>query len=55
MFKFSTNLAKGPQTKKTIAVLNQLSGRCGYSYIRTIVFLVLASEVSKVELCIQSR
>jgi hypothetical protein len=39
MFRFSTNLAKGPQTKKTIAVLNQLSGRCGYSYIRTIDFL----------------
>jgi hypothetical protein len=26
--------------EKTIAVLNQLSGRCGYSYIRTIDFLV---------------
>ena len=37
---FPINLAKGPQTKKTIAVLNQLSGRYGYSYIRTIDFLV---------------
>ena len=34
VFRFSTNLAKVPQTKKTITVLNQLSGRCGYSYIR---------------------
>jgi len=40
VFRFSINLAKVPQTKKTIAVLNQLSGRCGYSYIRTIDFLV---------------
>ena len=40
MLRFSINLAKVPQTKKTIAVLNQLSGRCRYSYIRTIVFLV---------------
>ena len=34
MFRFSTNLAKGPPTKKTIDVLNQLGGRLGYSYIR---------------------
>ena len=34
MFRFSTNLAKAPQTKKTIDVLNQLSERLGYSYIR---------------------
>ena len=40
MFRFSTNLAKVPQTKKTIAVLNKLSGRRGYSYISTIDFLV---------------
>ena len=45
MFRCSTKLAKVSQTKKTIAVLNQLSGRCGYSYIRTIVFLVWASKV----------
>ena len=28
------NLTKVPQTRKTIDVLNQLSGRLGYSYIR---------------------
>ena len=39
---FPTNLAKVSQTKKTIAVPNKLSGRCGYSYIRTIDFLGLS-------------
>ena len=39
---FHTNLAKVSQTKKTIAVLNQLSGRCGYSYIRIIDFFSLS-------------
>ena len=38
VFRFPTNLAKVPQTKKTIAVLNQLSGRLGYSYIRNRFF-----------------
>ena len=37
---FSINLAKVSKTKKTIAILNQLSGRYGYSYIRIINFLV---------------
>ena len=31
---FPINLAKVSQTKKTINVLNQLSGWLGYSYIR---------------------